>query len=464
MKQLILPLSLFIFIVAAKAQAPQLWATCQLGGALNYGAIIKSDSTGNNFQVVYSFDNINGADPVGNLCSGGNGKLYGITEHGGTDDSCVTFAYDTSSGIYTMIHDDFLHPDSGWEATSGMTLAADGMLYGLKAFGGFYGDGVLYRVDPSIDSYSPLYHFNNSTGSSPHGGLIQLSDGKLYGMTQFGGTYGVGVIFSFDPVSSDYVDLHDFDTLGGMWPLYGSLLQASDGKLYGLTFNGGVNDDGLIYSYDPINGTFADAHDFDMTAGAFPEGSLMQADNGLLYGMTHWGGQSLGGVIFSFDISTQNYSMLHNFTWMDGTNPERSLMQASNGKLFGTTSSSVFSFDITDTTFTKLIDFYTIGCQGSSCDILETRAHSIAENIPVVPVQNTDEFTTYPNPVTDNVTVLGKIITPKTQVELWNDQGKRILDYTMKGNTLNVSMLPSGFYILKVTAGNSVGVGKFMKQ
>ena len=65
-----LTLSLAIFVVAAKAQAPQLWGTCETGGAFSAGTIIKSDSTGSNFQVVYSFDQTNGAWPLGNLCSG----------------------------------------------------------------------------------------------------------------------------------------------------------------------------------------------------------------------------------------------------------------------------------------------------------------------------------------------------------------------------------------------------------
>ena len=43
-----------------------------------------------------------------------------------------------------------------------------------------------------------------------------------------------GVIFSFDPSSSTYTKLKDFDDVNGGDP-YGSLMQASDGKLYGMT-------------------------------------------------------------------------------------------------------------------------------------------------------------------------------------------------------------------------------------
>ena len=89
---------------------------------------------------------------------------------------------------------------------------------------------------------------------------MQATDGKLYGMTSRGGSLGYGVIFSFDPSSATYTKLHDFDSTNGANPT-GSLMQASDGKLYGLTRNGGPTltnpdygrrgDYGVIFSYDP---------------------------------------------------------------------------------------------------------------------------------------------------------------------------------------------------------------------
>ena len=74
-------------------------------------------------------------------------------------------------------------------------------------------------------------------GSQPHGNLLQASNGKLYGMTQLGGIGVLGVDFSFDPSSTAYTKLDDFDSPNGANPT-GSLIQASDGKLYGLTSTG----------------------------------------------------------------------------------------------------------------------------------------------------------------------------------------------------------------------------------
>ena len=52
---------------------------------------------------------------------------------------------------------------------------------------------------------------------------MQASDGKLYGMTSNGGSSGNGVIFSFDPSSSTYTKLKDFDNTNGassLWQPY----------------------------------------------------------------------------------------------------------------------------------------------------------------------------------------------------------------------------------------------------
>ena len=47
-----------------------------------------------------------------------------------------------------------------------------------------------------LDSIDPI------NGSSPYGSLLEADDGKLYGMTSRGGSNNLGVLFFFDPVSA----------------------------------------------------------------------------------------------------------------------------------------------------------------------------------------------------------------------------------------------------------------------
>ena len=63
---------------------------------------------------------------------------------------------------------------------------------------------------------------------------MQASNGKLYGLAGFGGTYNLGVLFEYDLTTSTYSNLVDFDLpiLGG--GPHGKLIEAPNGKLYGL--------------------------------------------------------------------------------------------------------------------------------------------------------------------------------------------------------------------------------------
>ena len=176
--------------------------------------------------------------------------------------------------------------------------------------GGSNGLGVIFSFDPSSSTYTKLKDFDGNNGANPYGSLLQASDGKLYGMTHEGGANGV--IFSFDPSSSTFTKLKDFDSTNGANP-YGSLMQASDGKLYGMTPGGGSNNAGVIFSFDPSSSTYTKLKDFDGTNGSSPVGSLMQASDHKLYGMTSGGGSNNTGVIFSFDPSSSTYTKLKDF-------------------------------------------------------------------------------------------------------------------------------------------------------
>jgi uncharacterized repeat protein (TIGR03803 family) len=83
--------------------------------------------------------------------------------------------------------------------------------------------------------------------------------------------------------------------------------------------------------------------------------------------MTNSGGLDWAGVLFSFDPSTASYTKLYNLSDSTGSNgfgDIGNLMQAADGKLYGTTDDGgafsngvLFSYNITARTYTKLKDF-----------------------------------------------------------------------------------------------------------
>ena len=338
-----------------------------------------ADGSGNYLHSVYSFDNINGTAPIGGLTLAGNGKLYGATLLGGYNNSCVIFSYNPSTGIATNIYDFAAFPQYGDDAHSEMILANNGKMYGLCNYGGLHNKGTIFELD-TLNNYTDLLDFTDSTGAVPWGKLLQASNGLLYGMTSKGGANNIGTIFSYNITTHAYTTLYSFTSATGD-PLYGylGLMQATNGKLYGMTESGGTLGFGVIFSFDIATNIYTDIHNFNGTQGADPEGTLMQASNGKLYGMTDQGGTG-NGVLFSYNISTNTFSDLLNFNGTQGGRPRRTLTQASNGKLYGTTYKGginnigvAFSFNIANNTYTKLIDFNN-SSTGSypDCNFIET--------------------------------------------------------------------------------------------
>src|SRR5205085_12307932 len=97
---------------------------------------------------------------------------------------------------------------------------------------------------------------------------------------------------------------------------------------------GGKGNAGVIFSFDPSSSTFTKVKDFTFKDGGAPNGSLVKASDGKLYGMAKEGGnitfeRSLGsGVIFSFDPSNSTYKVLKAFNYTDVAAPNGSLLQA----------------------------------------------------------------------------------------------------------------------------------------
>lgn len=201
--------------------------------------------------------------------------------------------------------------------------------------------GTVFKVGTDGVGYSQLHTFGGADGSRALGDLV-VTGNKLYGMTYQGGANGRGVVFSIDPDGANQTVLHDFsDAAGnGSYP-YGSLI--TDGvKLYGMT-SGRENsvDSGTVFSMDLDGTDFQVLHEFDPIPGAegsSPRGDLV-LENGVLYGMTKFGGVNNDGVVFQLNADGTGFSLLHEFAGgaLDGANPDGSLLFF-NDTLYGMTS------------------------------------------------------------------------------------------------------------------------------
>ncbi len=362
MKKTLLSIIYFLACIFS-IQAQTLYGTTYNGGNDGVGTINKFIPATNNLIVAKSFESsVNGFYPTGSLLQASDGKLYSMTYTGGSINAGTIFSFDPSSFTYTKLKD--FDAVNGFIPVGSLIQASDGKLYGMTNGGGSSSVGVIFSFDPSSSTYTKLKDFDNTNGAHPNGSLMQASNGKLYGMTSGGGSSSVGVIFSYDLSSSTYTRLKDFDNTDGAYP-GGNLMQASDGKLYGMAGGGGSLGNGVIFSFDPLSSTFTKLKDFDGIHGGRPVGSLIQASDGRLDGMALIGGSLGNGVIFSFDPSSSIYTRLHDFDGTNGALPYGNLLQASDGKLYGMTRDGgssrlgvIFSYDLSSSTYTKLQDFH----------------------------------------------------------------------------------------------------------
>jgi uncharacterized repeat protein (TIGR03803 family) len=352
-----------LFTIGLRAQDNnELWFTNDIEGVDGLGEILKLDSNGCSFTHVNDFVTPNsGRSPQGILCEANDGKLYGLVS-GGKNRSGVIFSFNPASGAYQKIYD-FEGCDNGITPVGSLIQASDGKLYGMTNRGGVYDFGIIFSFDIIGNTFTKLVDFDGLNGKYPkEGNLVQHSNGKLFGMTYNGGSNDMGVIFKFDITSGTYTKLHDLNTLDGANP-FNSLIEANDGKLYGMTSIGGTNNQGVLFCYDPILELYQNKFDFDGVNGKLPRGNLMQAGNGKLYGMALGGNDNYSGVIFTFEISSNTFNKIYDFSNTNIIVPYNSLIQATNGKLyscgFGGTEGygALFSFDASTNIVTNLYNF-----------------------------------------------------------------------------------------------------------
>lgn len=252
-----------------------------------------------------------GGNPDASLVRGTDGDFYGTTAYGGTSGNGTVFKI-TPDGTLRTLHNFNDFPDGTLPAAP-LLLASDGNFYGTTIQGAMYDCGTVFKIT-SAGTFTTVHIFDGTDGCDPRGPLIEASDGNLYGTTGLGGAYGGpfgdGTIFKMS-FAGVVTSLHSFNVSDGSHPTVG-LIQATDGNFYGTASNGGADAScfagygcGTVFEFAP-DGTLTTLHNFHSNDGSDPESTLFQATNGMLYGVTTYGGSSgagyFDGTVFSLAI------------------------------------------------------------------------------------------------------------------------------------------------------------------
>ena len=262
-------------------------------GGNGYGTIFKITPQGT-LATLHSFNFTDGDSPNGSLLQGTDGNFYGTTYDGGAWGDGTVFKI-TQAGELTTLHS-FNITDGGYPF-AGLIQAADGNFFGTTSYGGDHGRGTVFEITPQ-GSMTVVHSFDLSEGSAPRAPLIQAKDGNFYSTTFAGGINSSGTVFRMTPMGT-LTTIYNFCSLqwcaDGEQPLAG-LVQGSDGNLYGTT-SIGANHVGTIFKITP-NGTMTVLHTFLWQDGSFPSSGLVQAADGSLYGTTEYGGPNADGTVF----------------------------------------------------------------------------------------------------------------------------------------------------------------------
>ena len=259
--------------------------------------------------------------------TGGYGEIYQITASGQVT-VLYTFTQNPKTGHY----------DQGW-GPAALAEGSDGFLYGVATNGGPNPSsaGTLFKISKSGTGFQVLQVFcTTCTNGSYPDNLQAGTDGNMYGTTEAGGfistsvcqDLGCGVVFRVTPPGT-FTVLHALNgTNEANYPL--GVIQASDGNLYGTTGN---SNPGSVFRCNPSSGQFTTLYSFP--SGVYPLNRLTQASNGTLYGVSrstiartyNLFSSSLSGSVKTVSTLPVPYAR---------GNDVGPLLQATDGNLWGT--------------------------------------------------------------------------------------------------------------------------------
>ena len=316
--------------------------------------------------VEYRFQGVDGKTPIASLLQASDGNLYGITLDGGPNNVGTVFKLSGPAGARTktVIHA-FTGREDGGYPNGSLIQASDGNLYGTTFGGGASAGGTVFKISnlAAVPVESVVYSFTGGAdGGGPEASLVQGVDRNLYGTTVFGGLdlcaisgSGCGTVFEISDLSGNPRERVVYSFLGandGSLPR-APVIQASDGNLYGTTTQGGLSNCptfqqntigcGTVFRISNLRGTPVETVIYrftDSTDGAEPLTALLQASDGNLYGTLGRGGNNNNGLVYKIAnlSSTPDFHIVYAFAGgVDGNSPAASLIEASDGYLYGTT-------------------------------------------------------------------------------------------------------------------------------
>lgn len=337
------------------SQSTEFWGTTNGGGEFNIGAITRVNSEGQNIELLHSFGNMNnsGSPTLNSLTKASDGSLYGTT-NGRFSPSNVLFKYSPIDSIYKQLAD--FKQIEAYSAIGSLVETEPGILFGISSSSTALNSGsVIYKYDISNDTLTAIYTFRDSLYTrNATAGLIQANNGKLYGLTAYGGDFNYGTLFEYS-INEDSLRVlfHFRDSVVGIRPR-GKLMQASDGLIYGVNAT-------KIFKFDITMDTIVAVKDFTLRSSQTPFEGLVEAPNGKFYGKLESYG-SFPSTLYEYDLLQDTIQTVWNFAFNDDHFGSELYVLDSN-TLVGTKTGSfaskgfIYEFDLISKTLSPTVYF-----------------------------------------------------------------------------------------------------------
>ena len=244
----------------------KLWGMTTDGGNANSGTLFTINVDGSGFKVIHHFSGIGGRNPRNSLLNYG-GKFYGTTSRGGWEGVGVIFSINQDGTNYRVVHHFRRKP--GGETESGLAVVAD-RFWGLTTRGGEHNQGSVFNIRQDGTEFQIVHDL-----VYPSLGDLIVHNGTLWGMTALRGEHNCGIIFNVDTQSQEptYHDIHHLDCENGRFP-EGNLYEY-DGRFWGLTRFGGSTKMGVVFSIKNDGTDFKKHLDLNTESGGVPYSSFV---------------------------------------------------------------------------------------------------------------------------------------------------------------------------------------------
>ena len=145
----------------------------------------------NTVTTLASFSGTNGYNPVAGVTIDAQGNMYGTTVAGGAGGAGgLGTGWELAKGSNTITSLATFTGPNGEQPTGGVVLDAQGNLYGTAG-------NTLWEIVSGTNTLVSLASFAGFNGGSSYAGLTLGANGELYGATLAGGDNGDGTVFVY---------------------------------------------------------------------------------------------------------------------------------------------------------------------------------------------------------------------------------------------------------------------------